>query len=100
MFHPQVTLRRAIANEKLDHFEEALADFNAVLELEPDNDFARSSAQRLQPIVDAQREKLKEDMMGNLKKLGNVFLKPFGLSTENFKMQQNAEGGYSVNFEQ
>lgn len=93
-------MRRAIANEKLDKLEEALADYNTVLESEPYNDVAKSGAARLPPLVEAQREKLKDEMLGNLKKLGNMFLKPFGLSTENFKMQQNAEGGYSVNFEQ
>ena len=98
--YPQVTLRRAIAYEKLDKYEEALADYNTILEADPHNDTAKAAAVRLPPLVEAQREKLKEEMMGNLKKLGNMFLKPFGLSTENFKLQQNAEGGYSVNFEQ
>ena len=44
-------------------------------------------------------ESLKE-RVDNLKKLGNMCLKPFGLSTNNFKMEQNESGSYNIQFQQ
>lgn len=41
-------------------------------------------------------EKEKEKVMGELKGLGNSFLGAFGLSLDNFKVEDNGSGGYSV----
>lgn len=99
--YSKVNLRRAMASEKLERFEDALEDYNAVLKHEPGNDFARAAAKRLPAQIEAQREKLKDEMLGNLKKLGNMCLRPFGLSTNNFNMVQDPNtGGYSMNFQQ
>lgn len=79
--------------------DESLADYNKIVELEPMHLEARTNITRLQPIIAERNEKMKEEMMGKLKDLGNMILKPFGLSTNNFQLQQDPNtGSYSVNF--
>jgi len=50
--------------------------------------------------VEAKNEKMKAEMMEGMKKLGNFCLKPFGLSTDNFKLEQNEGGSYNIKFQQ
>ncbi|GMN67192.1 hypothetical protein TIFTF001_036255 [Ficus carica] len=57
-------LRRAEAHEKLEHFEEAIADMKRILELDPLNDQAKKSIRRLEPLAEQKREKMKEEMIG------------------------------------
>ncbi|XP_064181279.1 tetratricopeptide repeat protein 1 [Anguilla rostrata] len=62
---------------------------------------AREACMRLPRQIQERNEKLKEEMLGKLKDLGNMFLRPFGLSTSNFQVNQdNSSGSYSVNFVQ
>lgn len=48
--------------------------------------------------VERRQEEMKQQMFSQLKSLGNMCLKPFGLSTNNFNLNDNGEGGYSVSF--
>ncbi|CAL5229198.1 g12480 [Coccomyxa viridis] len=94
-------LRRAAAYEELDDLEHALADNTKIKELDPDNASASKSVQRLTPIVEDRREKMKNEMLGQLKDLGNTVLGKFGLSLDNFKTEKDPNtGSYSINFKQ
>ena len=41
---------------------------------------------------------MKTEVMGNLKNLGNMFLGNFGMSLDNFKLNQNQDGTYNINY--
>lgn len=61
----------------------------------------RSALVTLPPRVNEAKEHEVGEMMGKLKDLGNGILKPFGLSTDMFKMVKDENtGGYSLSFEQ
>lgn len=94
-------LRRASSNELLEKYQDALSDYEKAIELDPSLEETRKAVVRLKPIVEAKNEEMKKEMLGKLKDLGNMILKPFGLSTENFNMEQDPETkGYKINFKQ
>ncbi len=90
-------LRRAMAHEKVEHFLESQNDFERVFQLDPSlrpvylvqYDLIKSAASE-------QTDKQKEEVMGQLKTLGNSFLGLFGMSTDDFQLNQGEGGGYSV----
>lgn len=84
--------------EGTDKLNEALDDYKKIQELDPSNRDANEALHRLPPIINERNEKLKTEMMGQLKDLGNMILKPFGLSTDSFQVNQDpATGSYSIN---
>lgn len=99
--HATFNFRRAALYEASDKLDEAHADFKKVLELDPGNHDARAADIRLPPLINERNEKMKAEMMEKLKDLGNMILRPFGLSTQNFELKQDpTSGSYSVNFNQ
>jgi len=52
-------------------------------------------------LVEERRERLKDEMIGKLKDLGNNLLGNFGMSLDNFKATQDpATGSYNISFHQ
>lgn len=99
-YYTRARLRRAQLYEKTDKLEEALKDYNEILAYDRSCTTAGEAALRLPKQINERNEKMKEEMFSKLKDLGNTCLKPFGLSTDNFKVvQQGADGGYSINFQ-
>jgi hypothetical protein len=77
-------------------YEEALADANRIKELEPTFSGIGATIIELEKLKAEKFEKMKEEVFGGLKNLGNMFLKNFGMSVDNFKMQQNPDGTYNL----
>ena len=72
-----------------------------LMELNPSNQEARANARKWEPIVAERQEKMKEEVLGKLKDLGNSVLGHFGMSLDNFKMEQDPNtGGYSIKMQQ
>uniref|UniRef100_UPI00398E555B tetratricopeptide repeat protein 1 n=1 Tax=Pristiophorus japonicus TaxID=55135 RepID=UPI00398E555B len=94
-------LRRAEMYEKTEKLDEALQDYKTILEKDPSIVQAREACMRLPQQIEERNEKMKEEMLGKLKDLGNMVLRPFGLSTENFLLNKDpSSGSYSINFVQ
>jgi len=99
--YTKALLRRAEVYEETDKLDEALKDYQAVVELEPRHVEANRAVRRLPAKIEERNERMKAEMFDNLKKLGNMCLGPFGLSTDNFKMEQDPEtGSYNMQFQQ
>lgn len=100
-------MRRARAKSQLNgwgNLQAAEEDYKLLASMDnlpPDDKRVVQKALRdLPEKIKKAREKEMAEMMGKLKDLGNGILKPFGLSTDNFKFTQDPNtGGYSMNFQ-
>jgi len=95
-------LCRAGAYYELEKWEESHEDYQAAEKLDPES-VQKPDIQRklniLKKKIDDLTEVRKNEVMGNLKDLGNTLLGKFGLSLDNFKMQQNENGSYNIAFQ-
>lgn len=75
-------------------------DYDKILELDSSLYVYRARRRDLAKQIEERNEKLKQEMLGKLKEVGNKILGKFGMSVDNFKMVQDpATGGYSIKFE-
>lgn len=96
----KVIMRRSKAFELQENLEAALEDLKKVLEIDPTYATARHEAIRLETAIKEKQEKMKDEVLGKLKSLGNTILGKFGMSLDNFKMKQAPDGSYSMSFNQ
>ena len=62
--------------------------------------FLAAVCDRLEREAKQEGEKEQEEMMGKLKDMGNSLLGKIGLSLDNFKTEQRADGSYNIAFNQ
>lgn len=98
--YAKVVGRRAAVLEKLGKLDEAAADAEIWAQMDSSS-APRQLVARLKKAITERDEKLKEEMMGKLKDMGNWVLGKFGLSMDNFKAVQDPKtGSYSISFQQ
>lgn len=79
-----------------DNFDKALEDYESLAQKYPKKRMYRDKVEELKRGIHERNEKMKQDMLEKLKSLGNMCLRPFGLSTDSFELQQQPGGGYSI----
>lgn len=97
--YPRCRLRRFWALRKTGKANDALAELKKAIEEDPSLESSYTKEMReVQKEADDETEKMKQEALGQLKDLGNKFLGLFGMSTDNFNLQQNPDGGYNIQF--
>ena len=79
-------------------YEEALIDAKRVHELDPDFTGIGGIIIELEKLQKEKFDKMKDEVMGGMKNLGNMFLSNFGMSVDNFKTMQNPDGTYNIQY--
>uniref|UniRef100_A0A0G4HM25 Uncharacterized protein n=1 Tax=Chromera velia CCMP2878 TaxID=1169474 RepID=A0A0G4HM25_9ALVE len=99
--YTKVLTRRASIYEQKEKWHDALEDLKKAIEA--DSQLQRPLSQQLKRVEkksQEQFEKEKEEVVGKLKDMGNWVLGNFGLSLDNFKVEQNDNGSYNIQFQQ
>ncbi|EAS03802.1 tetratricopeptide repeat protein (macronuclear) [Tetrahymena thermophila SB210] len=91
-------LNRITAYEKTEKLEEAIEDLKELEKLDPDDKQIKTKIFIMQKDLEKLNEKRKTEVLSGLKDLGNTILGKFGLSLDNFKLNQNDNGSYNIQF--
>ncbi len=84
---------------ELEEYDIALEDAKKIEEIDPLYPGIHKTVIELDKLQKEKFEKMKNEVLGNLKNLGNMFLGKFGISLDNFKLNQNPDGTYNVNYQ-
>lgn len=93
-------INRSSAYYEQQKYDECLADLDKVKEIDKNYPVSEVRYQKVKKLVDEMNEKRKNEVIGQLKDLGNTVLGKFGLSLDNFKLNQQPGGGYNISFNQ
>lgn len=90
-------LRRAMAYDALEQYEEAVKDLESLQESDFNDKRVAVLLRTCTASLEKQREAQKEEMLGKLKDLGNSILGNFGMSLDQFQAVQDPNtGSYSI----
>ena len=79
-----------------EEFDQALEDAKIIEDLDPMYPNIHKTVLELDKLHKEKFEKMKTEVMGNLKSLGNTILGKFGMSLDNFNLGQNPDGTYNI----
>jgi len=80
-------------------YEEAIKDAQRIKEVDPYYQGIGSIILELETLQKEKFEGMKTEVIGGLKSLGNMFLSNFGMSCDNFKMNENPDGTYGMSYQ-
>ena len=78
--------QRMTINREEEEYEEALKDGKKIEELDPCFPGIHSTVKELEQLQKEKFDKMKDEVVDGMKKLGNMFLGNFGMSVDNFAM--------------
>ncbi|KAL9649479.1 hypothetical protein ABK040_000718 [Willaertia magna] len=110
MKHLKSYFKRSQCHENLNQFQLAFEDIKKCIELIKEEEKENKQLlnlsfikklnedyKRLEKLAEEEKKKQMNEMLGQVKDLGNQFLGLFGLSLDNFKVNQNSEsGGFNI----
>ena len=70
-----------------EEYEEAVRDAKKIAEIEPGFKDIHQTVAQLEKLQKEKFDAMKDEVVGGLKSLGNMFLGNFGMSVDNFKME-------------
>jgi len=72
-----------------EEYEEAVKDAKLIQTIDPGFRGISNTVKELEKLQAEKFDKMKDEVVGGLKQLGNMFLGNFGMSVDNFAMAQN-----------